>query len=86
MSCLYPPFPLCHADVITRKRLGVERGTDALKLSVRIHEANLATPKLLYFLRTKEVKQKKMHKQAQKTVLNSLFCLIICNELITFAT
>ena len=45
---------------------------DALKLSVRIHEAYLSTPKLLYFLLTKERKQKKMHKQAQKTILNNM--------------
>jgi hypothetical protein len=47
----------------------VKRGMDALKLNVRIHEANLSIPKLLYFLRTKERKQKKMHKQAKKEFL-----------------
>ena len=73
---LYPPFLLRHADVTTRKRLGVERDMDELRLSIRIHEANLSTPKLLYFLRTKERKQKKMHKLNTKAVLTSLFAIL----------
>ena len=45
---------------------------DRLKLSVRKHEAYLSTPKLLYFLLIKERKHKKMHKQAQETILNNM--------------
>lgn len=72
MSCLYPPFLLCLADVITRKK--ARRGTRHGRINTKCtkHEANLSTSKLIYFLRTKERKRKKMYKQNTKAVLKSL--------------